>query len=305
MTFKNVALVGANGNLGTEVLRALVSAGAFSLTVVRRQSSSSAPAFEREAIVRIVTVDDELSLESLKAAFQDQDAVITCFPLRDPSQHLRIAEAAAAAGVRRVIPADYGSCDSSSARAQELVPLFKNKTAVRGRLNELAASSASGFSWTSIVCGHFFDWGLRENFLHFDLKTKKADILDDGRYKSSTSTLGRVAEAVVRVLELGEETRNKVIFIQSFCVSQLDVLAALERATGSKWDATYLDSEAFIKEKKAKADAGDRAAIEDLVFALGAVDGNWETREGFAMDLLGLKNEDLDEVVKRVVDSDV
>ena len=69
------------------------------------------------------------------------------------------------------------------------------------------------------------------------------------------------------------------------------------------WEVKFVESEAFIADRKAKADAGDRNAVEDLVFALGALDGNWEGREGFAMDLLGLKNEDFDEVVKRVVES--
>jgi hypothetical protein len=94
-----------------------------------------------------------------------------------------------------------------------------------------------------------------------------------------------------------------VLFIQSFCVSQLDVLAALERATGAKWVVKFVESEAFIADRKVRADAGDGDAVEDLVFALGALDGNWDSREGFAMDLLGLQNEDLDEVVRRVVES--
>jgi hypothetical protein len=34
------------------------------------------------------------------------------------------------------------------------------------------------------------------------------------------------------------------------------------------------------------------------VFALGVVEGNWEDKEDFAMDLLGLQNEDLDQAVK-------
>ncbi|KAI0476640.1 NmrA-like family protein [Xylaria cf. heliscus] len=303
MALKNVALFGANGNLGTEALKALVSSGRFHVTVIKRESSPYAlpPAFTTQA--RLRTVDDELSLASLEAALQGQDAVVVSIPLRDPAQHLRIADAAAAAGVRRVIPADYGSCDSDSPRAQELVPLFKHKAAVRARLQDLANADAA-FAWTSLVCGHFFDWGLRENFLHFDLTHRTADILDHGKYKSSTATLARVCEAIVAVLAAdAETTRNKVLFIQSFCVSQLDVLAALEKATGAKWEVNFVESEAFIREKKAKADAGDREAIEDLVFALGALDGNWETREAFSMDLLGLENEDLDEVVKRVVDS--
>ncbi|KAI3320363.1 NmrA-like family protein [Xylariaceae sp. AK1471] len=305
MAIKNVALIGANGTLGTEVLRALVSAGHFQVTVVKRQSSSySIPAALATHDIHIKTVDDELSLESLKATLEGQDAVVASMPLKELAQHLRVADAAAAVGVKRVIPADYGSCDSDSPRAQQLIPLYKAKADVRARLQQHAAADAN-FSWTSLVCGHFFDRGLQENFLHFDLKNKTADIIDHGRYKSSTSTLGRISEAIVAVLAKDDErTKNKVLFMQSFCVSQLEVLAALERATGgAKWEVKYLDSEEYIKECKVKADAGDQQAVEDLVFVLGVVDGNWEERDGFSMELLGLKNEDLDEVVTRVVKS--
>ncbi|GAP88818.2 hypothetical protein SAMD00023353_1600190 [Rosellinia necatrix] len=353
MTIKNVALFGANGNLGTVLLEALARTPEFHVTVIKRASSpytlppsllSSSPpptSTAAAAAVSVRTVDDALSTPSLEAALAGQDAVVVSIPLRDAAQHLRIADAAAAAGVRRLVPADYGSCDSASPRAQELVPLFARKTAVRERLQELSAATAAAageegkgeggeegigkgrdFSWTSIVCGHFFDWGLRRGFLHFDIAARRADVLDHGRYRSSTATLGRVAEAVVAVLrraaaaaategeagegeekeQVADETRNRVLFVQSFCVSQLDVLAALERATGgAAWDVSRLESEAFIANRKAKADAGDAAAVEDLVFALGAIDGDWEGRDGFAMDLLGLENEDLDEVVGRVV----
>ncbi|KAK7743387.1 hypothetical protein SLS62_010580 [Diatrype stigma] len=311
MAIKKVALIGATGNLGSVILEALVSSGSFEVTVVQRESSQSKPSVAGTA-VPVKTVDNDLSLGSLQAAFAGQDAVVVSFPLRDPAAHLRIADAAAAAGVSRVIPADYGSCDSGSARAQELVPLFKHKTAVRERLQALSAaaegsgSSSSSFSWTSLVTGHFFDWGLRKDFLHFQLAARTADLLDGGAARSSTATLARIAEAVVRVLQRADDprTRNRVLFVQSFCVSQLDVLRALERATGAEWRvANRYDSGEFIREHKAKADAGDKEAIEELVFAQGAIDGNWEGREGFAMELLGLDNEDLDEVVRRVVAS--
>jgi hypothetical protein len=231
------------------------------------------------------------------------DAVVVCIPLSNVDEHMRIADAAAAAGIQRFIPADFGSCDSRSARARELVPLFERKVKVREHLETLAARSRDGsFSWTSIVCGHFFDWGLREGFLHFDLSARKAEILDDGRARSSTSTLARVAEAVVSVLQRPTETRNRVLMMQSFCVSQMDVLRSLERATaGQKWAVEHVESRAFIDSNKAKADAGDKQAVEDLVFALGVVDGDWETKPDFAMELLDLKNEDLDAVVQGVV----
>lgn len=298
MAIKNVALVGASGNLGGPILKALVSSGSFRVTVLQRASSKSTPATDPS--VRVVKVDDDLGFESLKAALQGADAAIACFPLRDTSQHLRLADAAAAAGVKRFIPADYGSCDSSTKQAQELVPLFLNKARVQERLEEHAAQHPS-FTWTSLVGGHFFDWGLKENFLHFDLASRTAEILDDGTYRSSTSTLARLADAVVRVLQDESIGRNKVLFLQSFCVSQLDVLAALEKATGEKWKVNWHDSGAFIKENKAKADAGEKGAISNLVFALGAIDGDWEKRPGFAMEALGFENEDLAEVVNRVV----
>lgn len=298
MTIKNVALVGANGNLGGPILEALINSRLFRVTVLKRASSSSNP--KSDLSVRIVTIDDDMTVDSLRSALQGQDACIASFPLKDTEQHLRLVDAAAAAGVKRFIPADYGSCDSSSKQAQELVPLFLNKVRVRERCQEYASKDPN-FTWTSLVAGHFFDWGLRENFLHFDLRTKTADILDDGTYRSSTSTLARIAEAVVRVLRDEDVGRNKMLFMQSFCVSQLDVLASLEKATGEKWKVNWLKSDEFIKENKIKADSGDKDAVEHLVFALGAIDGDWEKKDGFAMDALGLQNQDLDGIVQQVV----
>lgn len=304
MPIKTVALVGANGNLGLPILEALVSAGDFTVTVIKRASSTSSIPASLSPSVKVVIVDDSMALDSLTSALRGQDAVIACFPLRDTEQHLRLVDAATKVDVRRFIPADYGSCDSSTARAKELVPLFKNKERVRERLQSHARANPE-FSWTSLVAGHFFDWGLRENFLHFDLKTRTVDVLDKGTYLSSTSTLSRIADAVVRVLRLVDTEkdvgRNRMLFIQSFLVSQLDVLASLENVTGQKWTVNWIESEQFIRENKARADAGDRDAVEHLVFALGALDGDWTTKEGFAMKELGLEDEDLDEVVRKVV----
>lgn len=279
------------------MLNALVDAGHFDVTVIQRQSSKSTPTRD----VPVVRVADSWDAEELKDKLKGQDAVVACFPLRDTAEHIRLAEAAAAAGVKRFIPADFGSVDARSPYARELVKLFERKVMVRERLEALAAKSGGAFTWTSLVVGHFFDWGLATGFLHFDLKNRKAQILGDGTKKSSNSTLGQVGKAVVQILLKPEETKNRVLLVQSFCISQLDVLRSLEKATGSKWTAEYVDIDEFVKKHKAQADAGNKDSIEDLVFALGVIEGNWEEHEDFAMELLGLQNEDLDEVVKKVV----
>lgn len=298
MSISTVTVVGGNGNLGGPMVRALLDAGSFQVSVLRRASSKSATATGAQAIVV-----EAWTVEALTEALRGQDAVVVTFPLRNVDDHLRLAEAAAAAGVRRYFPADFGSVDARSETARALVPLFEKKETVRKKLTALAAATP-GFTFTSIVGGHFFDWGLREGFLHAFLDTKTADILGDGEQRSSLSTLARLGAAVVAVLRRGADdaaTANRVLFVQSFCVSQNALLAALERATASTWTVRRHETDAFVAENKAKADQGDLAAVEDLVFVLGVLEGDWTQKPEFSMDLLGLQDEDLDTVVAAVV----
>lgn len=299
MSIVNVTLVGATGSLGSHIHDALVTEGTFNVTVLQRASSKSIPAHVEK--IRTIRISDDLPLDELTESLRGQDAVIVCYRPRDASAQIKFGVASAAAGVRRLIPADFGSCDSGGKRERELVPLFESKLQIRESLQKLADEN-EGFSWTSLVNGHFFDWGLRENFLHFNMQTRKAEIIDDGHMKSSQATLAQVARATVRILQRPEVTKNRMLFIQSFCVSQNEILKSLEKAMGVTWETKRYDSEQFIKEKKALADKGDMDAIEDLVFVLGAIDGNWEEKPDFAMDLLGLENENLDEEVQKVVD---
>lgn len=297
-----VLLVGANGTLGSAILRQLELAGHFQVSILRRSGSTSAAP---NTAVQVISVSREFHLEELEAAVAGQDAVVAAFPLKDVSQHLRLLEAAFRSRVRRYIPADFGSCDAASAQAQAHLQLYRDKTAV-GDMCEMLAEKASEddsnpFTWTSIVCGHFFDYGLRDGLLHFDLSTRKAQILDGGDIKASTSTLARVAESVVRVLEHPGVSRNRVIYVQSFCPTQLEILASLERVTGTKWRTQHLDSNAYLKRESRRLAEGDRGAIEEIVFVLGTVNADWTRKDNFAMKLLGLEDEKLDDVVSNVV----
>ncbi|KAL2877094.1 hypothetical protein SGCOL_007716 [Colletotrichum sp. CLE4] len=301
MAPKSVLLVGANGTLGAKILDSLVAAKSFKLSTLKRAGSKSTISYPADQ-VQVIEVDNDLSYEGLKKAFTGQEVVIVSFRLRDLDQHLRIAEAASAAGVKHFMPADFGSIDADNPRARELIPLYRWKRAVRQKAQELADKNPD-FAWTGIVCGHFFDWGVKEGFLHAYLDTKKIDVIDGGDIKASVATLPRVGEAVVRILNLGvtEVTKNKTLFIQSFCITQNELLQSLEKATGAKWTVKKVESERFIAEHKVKADAGDAEAIEDLVFAVGQLDANWTKRDDFAMKTLELEDEDLDTVIADVV----
>ncbi|EMF13076.1 NmrA-like family protein [Sphaerulina musiva SO2202] len=319
MSIKSVVLLGADGNLGPSIYAALQK-NDFDITVLKRKSSKSKTTYPKQ-----VSVSDEFPVDELVPVLQGHDAVIVTIRGSDPALQNRIADAAARAGIKRFIPADFGSVDSSSPLTQDLVPLYRLKTSIREHLISLASSSQQSkqqqnslheFTWTSLVCGHFFDWSLE--FLHIDLANRHMEILDDGNTTWSASTLDQIALATVGVLQRPEETRNRMLYIQSFCVSQNEVLRAFERATSSssgsssgdgndeggekKWKVTKLDSKVYREEKVKKRDEGDKQAIEDLVWLLGALDANWEDRKDFAMKDLGLENEDLDEVVRKIVE---
>ena len=302
MTIRRVTLVGANGKLGRAILYALLSADTFTVTVLSRSSSPS----KYPESVHVARVSDDFAEEEVIQALRGQDALVVAFAGSNSDLQIRLASAAAQAGVARFVPADFGSCDSSSPRALQLIPLYRAKQQVRRHLQQLAtASSTSRLSWTSLVCGHFFDYGLRSGLLQFDLEARRARILDGGAIRWSATTLATVATAVVRVLQREDETRNRMLYIQSFCVTQNEVLGSLERATGQKWEVEHVDSEEFISEVKAKVDAdpGNKEDRENLVSAVGIVDANWEGKEDFANSLLGLEGEDLDQVVEKVVSS--
>ena len=226
------------------------------MTVLKRESSKSKDSYPSG--VQVTRVPDDFAVEKVAELLRGQDGVVVTIKGSQIDIQERIAQACVQANVKRFIPADFGSCDSSSQRTKDLVPLYKRKTELRERLMKLAEQNPD-FTWTSIVPGHFFDW--ETEFLHVWVKERKAEILDDGDTKFSASTLSRIGEATAKVFFNLEATTNKMIFVQSFCVTQNEVIKAYERATDSTWNVKRVDSKAYEAQEKAKAGDGDLEAV--------------------------------------------
>ncbi|KAF3480972.1 uncharacterized protein GIQ15_06319 [Arthroderma uncinatum] len=298
MATQKVTIVGADGKLGPSVLDELLASGKFQVCVFKRASSKSKS--EYPPSVRVVRVSDDFPVDEVADALKGQDAlVVTITPYLTELQK-RLADAAVKAGVKHFIPADFGSCDSQDKKVCELAPLYGRKADVRQHLQELSASSRHGFFWTSLVCGHFFNDDL--HLKHIFLEDGRADVFGDGELRASTSTLKQIGRATAKVLELGasEKTKNRVLYIQSFCVSQNQVIAAVERAASTKLKVESIDAQKFMDKWKPKADEGDPDGAEELIWALGTLYANWEERE-LSNNLLGLSEEDLDEVVAGIL----
>jgi len=297
MPLLKVALIGANGTLGPVVLSALLSAPSLTVTVLTRSSSSST----YPPPIRTVLVPDSLSVPDLTTALRGQDALVITIIGTLVEEQIKLVDAAYAAGIKRVIPADFGSCDSADEYTLNLLPVMAGKARVRAHLEHLAQENGSVLSWTSIITGHFFDHGLEDRLLLFDLPQRKVRLLDGGEKRWSASTLERVGETVVRVLEMEEETRNKILYVQSFCVSQNEVLGVLEKVMGEKWSVEHVNAGELIERNREGVVKGDWDSVIEVVSVHGLVASNWEDKKGFANGLLGLKEENLEDTVRKVV----
>jgi hypothetical protein len=298
---QNVAIIGGNGTLGKPVLEALQKSE-FNVWVINRQTSKSV--YPR---TQILTVPDDLDVDAIAKEFQEKqiDALVIAIAGSQVEQQRKLIDAAFKSGVKRVMPADFGSCDSADDKTNEILPLMKGKKGIRDYLVELEKKERDGnrgkLTWTSLVNAHFFDWGLGNGLLKFDVRGRKAYLLDGGNIKFSASTLPFIGSAVVKVLEKPQETENKLLYIHSLHVTQEEVLAALEKVTGDKFERVEENSEEELKKCRPKMLDGDHDAREEVVAIWGVVAADWKKREAFANELLGLKEEDLDEVVQRVV----
>ena len=111
------------------------------------------------------------------------------------------------------------------------------------------------------------------------------------------------------LLKKRPETKNKYHFISSFSVSMNDILAAFEKATGGKWDVKHVDSDEMIKEGKRKISEGDVGGGSGiLAFAVNVVEGSGkgdDALEGVeANEILGVKQEDVNDAVRKLVTSE-
>ncbi|KAI1296351.1 hypothetical protein F5Y03DRAFT_295698 [Xylaria venustula] len=229
---KNVALTGATGNLGPAILKQLLDAG-FNATVLTRQSSTH----ELPPSVTVKPVDYD-SIESLTAALQGQDAIISTLGFAGLTKQLNLIQAAVKANVKRFIPSDFGS-DTETPKTASLA-VFADKITVQKALAKEAASGT--ISYTHIYTGPFFDWGLKAG-LFLNASEKTITLYDGGERRFSTTTLETVGKAVVGVLRKPDETKNRGIYVQDAAPTLKQIKAVAEKVTGTPWQSKVVSVE--------------------------------------------------------------
>ena len=149
--------------------------------------------------------------------------------------------------------------------------------------------------------------GIANGFFGFDIASRCATIWDDGEKKFTLTNEKQLGEAVVSVLKHPEITANKYLYISSVETSQNEILAALEKATSSKWTLHHTTTNEQVTEGSKKLQAGDFEGALQLVRAIPygtfpGLDSNYAKDRVLANGLLGLKEESVQETIQRVVD---
>ncbi|KAF2810515.1 isoflavone reductase [Mytilinidion resinicola] len=291
-SIKNVILVGAGGNLGPAILEQLI-ASPLNVTVLSRKESTST--FPSE--VKVIKVD-YTDASALASALKGQDAVISVLATAAGAVQPKIIDAAIAAGVKRFIPTEFGS-DTASADVRAIVPAFEGKKAVVDYLK----NREKEISWTALVTGPFFDWGLKVGFLGPNLKEKTAEVIDHGTAPFTATNLATIGKAVVSILQHEAETKNQYVYISSFRTSQAEIVALIEKFTGDKLTVTSVDSNELLAEAAKKIQAGNHFGVFDQIKVSIVSEkrlGDYTT-VGLWNDRLGLEKEDIEETVKKVL----
>ncbi|KAL9099209.1 MAG: hypothetical protein Q9187_009530 [Circinaria calcarea] len=305
----------AGGYLGLSVLEALNKESQFTVSILSRKSSKSTyPSHNK-----VYAVSDTYPEEELLEAFKGQDAIVSTINAFTKQAQRDMIDMAVKAGVKHFIPSEFVG-NTLNLKSRELVPMLADKYEVIQYLRE---QESKGLSWTGVVTGPFFDWssvpypptqinlvlfyflrGLQTGVLGFSIPTHTATIYDSGNTRIDTTTLPTIGTAVVKVLLQPSRTANRFIYISSFTTSQNEILAALETASGAKWEVRHEMTEALTTRGRERLEKGDMSAVPDLMVATvyGKDRGSaYNEEEELANEMLGLPKESLEEVVKELL----
>lgn len=196
-------------------------------------------------------------MDSLAAALQGQDAVVSTLNDAFLPAQLNLIEAATQAGVKRYIPSEFG-CDTINPKTAALPVFSGSKIVVQNVLKEKA--EAGSLSYTVVLTGPFLDWGLMVGFI-INVKNKQATLYDGGDRVFSATNLSDVGKAVAGVLRKPTATKNSAVYVQSTATSLKALVAAAKKASGQPeaWTETVvkvddLQAEAFAELKKENPD---------------------------------------------------
>ncbi|KAF3067881.1 Pinoresinol reductase 2 [Trichoderma lentiforme] len=295
---QNVIVVGVGGTIGPTFLAKLRTAG-FNVSILAREASKATYPTD------ITVHRTDLSHSSLVKAFHDIDAVVSAVATFNVPDQFAMIDAAVEAKVKRFLPSEYGG-DASLPDLENIAPFAVQKQKV---VEYLETKESQGLSWTALSVGAFFDYlfGYGYGLMGFHFDEPKVQLFDNGVRPLDATTMNQVGLAVAATLQHLEETKNKRIYVNSFSVSQSQIVEAFEILSGKTFERTEGSTKDLIAAGKAHIEDGnwDLGYPESVTAALYS-DTGFGYSSGRASEwnkVLGLSEESLDVCAKELLQS--
>ena len=290
-----VALAGATGNLGPALLKALLDAG-FEVTILSRKDSTTVDSLPAHPAQKIVKVDYS-DVQDLTSALQGIEVVVSALggPTLDTQKPL--FDAALAAGVKRVIPSEFGS-DLGNPLNRKL-PVYQDKVKVQEYLESLAKSNPA-FTYTYTYNNAFLDWGIQVGFI-VNTKEHKATIYDGGDVPISFTTLATIGKAVVGIINNLEATKNRAVYYHDTALSFNQLIELFKKIDGKEWittQASTVEIEKGAYEALSKGENIGGAMVSFLFRSACSKDHKPDYTGRVDNELLGIKEKSNDEIIE-------
>ncbi|KAM0810128.1 putative NmrA-like domain-containing protein [Seiridium cardinale] len=308
---RKVAVVGASGHSGSFITEALLKTGKLVVTAITRVGSESK--FPEGVDVKKVDYGKQ---ETLVEALQGQDALVITLSGHTPEgTEAHLINAAGEAGVGWILPNEWSPDTANEALVND-VSVFKPKGATRQTIADLGKSS-----YIAVSTGFWYEWSLAIPPAYgFDLANRTVTFFDEGKTKISTTTWPQLGRAVAALLSLPaqaegankngclEDFKNKVVYVNSFTVSQRDMLDSAIRVTGtqeSDWKITHEPSKERYASGIKEIGEGKRIGFAKMMYTRVFYPdgcGDFESSKGTLNDVLGLPKEDIDIATKVAIE---
>jgi hypothetical protein len=174
------------------------------------------------------------------------------------------------AGVKRFVPSDYSLDITHPSAIAQAAP----GSTIAGRaalINSIINAAERGeITYTQFIPSGWMDWGLPNGFMGFDIKARKARLVDSGAHTATGCTQPFIAEAVISMLKQPpNETENKMIHIAEVEYSGQELLSLFEDETGSKWQVEDITPQGLLElADKAKMENNARLRTVSITLLL-------------------------------------
>jgi uncharacterized protein YbjT (DUF2867 family) len=235
---QSVTIVGASGRLGGLILDRLVTSNKFRVQVLTRGGAS----FPINHQMKVVEADYD-DVDSLTAAFQGQDAIVSVVgDAGVPSQKLMV-DAAVAARVKRFLPSDFGS-NLANVKTREL-PVFASKIQIEEYLIE--KSKTTDLTYSFVYVGGLTDFAIPKKVI-MDFSKYSPKVFNGGTVEFSSTSMSTVGKAVLGVLTHLEATQNRTVYVSECILSQRHLLSLAQKVAPDKpWAPVDVDLNTMVK----------------------------------------------------------